>query len=467
MAKKPKNDLPEIEPMDIIKKILQIIGFIAMGSIFIIPFLLSHPDESDNGKTEISYWHSTGQKEQLPYYISSFNKVNENIQVKSVVIPWQEQEKKVLTALLSGSTPDVISQFSPVVKWASRMALRPLEDFIERDKIDSTLFFPSLWKEMKWQGHIFALPIYTASYAFFINKRLFREAGLDPEKIPQTWQEVQEYSRRLTKYDNDGFIKQIGFIPFYQQALVPAQSTLPTPIILAWQLGAEFLIDEGEVLDLDNPGMKKACKWVLDYMGDFQEDKFAAFTAGFGYGDQHSFVSEKVAMMILPSTFPEHIERYHPDLDYKIGMIPSFQGYATTCFSGCWWVAIPRGAANPEASWKFIRHMTDKYVQLASVEAMEENLFPANIHAAYDKEFNKDRETGIFIKHIELAHSPAVVPMAHDVFWREFYNSVEHIMHKKQSIEEALKQGEEMVNRELHKTLQYDKYVRSKMDFKE
>jgi len=451
--------------MNLIKTLLKIIGFLTIGLMVVVPFLVTRSEKPVTGTTVIQYWHSTGQKEQIPYYLTAFNSINDSIEVKSVVIPWQEQEKKVLTALLSGNPPDVINQFSPVVKWASRMALRPLDDFIKRDGLDSTVFFPSLWKEMRWQGHIFAIPVYTASYAFFINKRLFREAGLDPEKIPQTWQEVQQYSRKLTKYDKDGYFTQIGFIPFYQQALIPGQSTLPTPIILAWQLGAEFLIEDGQALNLNSPEMHRACRWMLDYMGDFDMDKLSTFTAGFGYGDQHCFVSEKIAMMILPSTFPEHIESYHPDLDYGIGMIPSFPGFPTTSFSGCWWVAIPRGAKNPDESWEFIKFMSDKEVQLASVEAMEENLFPANQRAAYDKRFNKDRETNIFVKHIELAHSAAVVPMAHDVFWREFYNAIEHIVNKIQTIDEALNQAEKMVNHELLKTLEYDKYVRSKMDY--
>jgi len=433
--------------------------------MIVIPFLFTGNEKPEAGKTEIQYWHSTGQKEQAPYYVNAFNSTHDSIQVKPVVIPWQEQEKKVLTALLSGNPPDVVNQFSPVVKWASRMALRPLDDLIERDGLDSTIFFPSLWKEMRWQGHIFAIPVYTASYAFFINKRLFREAGLDPERIPQTWQEVREYSRKLTKYDEDGYFKQIGFIPFYQQALIPGQSTLPTPIIMAWQLGAEFLVDNGHSLKLNNPEMQRACRWILDYLDDYPMDKLSAFTAGFGYGDQHCFVSEKIAMMILPSTFPEHIERYHPDLDYTIGMIPSFQGYPTTSFSGCWWVAIPRGAKNPEASWEFMKYLIDKEVQLATVEAMEENLFPANRLAAFDKRFDKDRETDIFLKHIEVANSAVVVPIAHDVFWREFYNAVERIMHKVQPVDTALEQAEKTVNHELHKALEYDEYIRSKMDF--
>ncbi|MCK7528621.1 MAG: extracellular solute-binding protein [Ignavibacteriales bacterium] len=62
--------------------------------------------------------------------------------------------------------------------------------FIKRDSFDSTIFFSALWNEMRFKDNIYALPLYSNSYAFFYNKKLFREAGLDPEKPPKTWNEV-------------------------------------------------------------------------------------------------------------------------------------------------------------------------------------------------------------------------------------------------------------------------------------
>jgi len=42
---------------------------------------------------------------------------------------------------------------------------------------------------------------------------------------------------------------------------------------------------------------------------------------------------------------------------------------------------------------------------------------------------------------------------------------VERIMHKVQPVDAALEQAEKTVNHELHKALEYDEYIRSKMDF--
>lgn len=45
-------------------------------------------------------------------------------------------------------------------------------------------------------GKQFALPFNADVSAFIYNKAHFRDAGLDPEKPPVTWKELQEYSKK-------------------------------------------------------------------------------------------------------------------------------------------------------------------------------------------------------------------------------------------------------------------------------
>ena len=169
----------------------------------------------EDGKTHIRYWYIVGAQDDVPYHARRFNEVQDSIVVEATPIPWNEHERKILTAVLSGSPPDVVSQFVPVVKWASRLALTPLDPYIRASGVDTTEFFPALWSEMKWQGHTYALPVNSTSYALFYNKALFREAGLDPERPPQTWDEVREMAERLTQRDARGRITEVGFVPDY------------------------------------------------------------------------------------------------------------------------------------------------------------------------------------------------------------------------------------------------------------
>ncbi|MDD5766598.1 MAG: ABC transporter substrate-binding protein [Candidatus Marinimicrobia bacterium] len=445
----------------ILKVSLVIILVLAAGFILLNPWTRN----SDDSRHTLSFWSCSGQKEDVPFIVTAFNSAQDSIRVISNAIPWQEQEKKVLTAILSDNPPDAVSQFIPIVKWASRMALIPLDKFIERDHFDTTAIFPALWEEMRWQGHIFGIPVSSASYAFYYNKKLFRQAGLDPERPPKTWAEVIEYDKKLTRYDKAGNIIQMGFIPFYKSRLVASQNSPATAIIIAWEKGASFLSKDGKTVTLVNPALIEATQWILDFLKPYPIHKIEAFSAGFGYGDQQAFAAEKVAMMILPNIFPDYLRIHAPNVEYGIALTPTMPGCQMASSTGSWWIAIPRGSKNPEAAWDFIKFSASKKVQLDAYSVMDQNLFPANRLATADSIFLRDGKMQIFVTHLEHAQSPTIVPMAHDVFWREFYTAQEQIVFGNQSIEKALGTAQTIIQHELDKALTYDEYVRTKMNF--
>ncbi|MFH1214195.1 MAG: ABC transporter substrate-binding protein [Candidatus Neomarinimicrobiota bacterium] len=424
-----------------------------------------HGRAHQNGRRTISFWSCTGQKEEIPFIVTAFNAAQDSIRVLSNAIPWQEQEKKVLTAILSDNPPDAVSQFIPIVKWASRMALMPLDKFIERDRFDTTAIFPALWEEMRWQGHIFGIPISSASYAFYYNKKLFRQAGLDPVCPPKTWAEVVEYNQKLMRYDKSGNIIQMGFFPFYRSSLVASQNSPATATIIAWELGASFLSADGKTVTLVNPAMLRATQWILDFLKPYPIGKIEAFAAGFGYGDQQAFAAEKVAMMILPNIFPDYLRIHAPNVEYGVALTPTMPGCPIASSTGSWWIAIPRGSKDPEAAWEFIKFAASKETQLNAYTAMDQNLFPTNRLATADPVFLRDGKMQIFVTQLEHAHSSTIVPMAHDVFWREFYTAQEQVVYGNQSIEKALGTAQSIIQHELNKALTYDEYVRSKMNF--
>lgn len=439
--------------MDLIKKIVYTLGI--AGVILFLIWDLPFGEPVPEGRELIRYWFITGAKEEVPYHARKFNQIQDSIHLESTAVPWTEHEKKILTGILSGNPPDVIQQVTPVVKWASRMALVPLDEFIHRDDFDTTIFFPALWEEMKWEGSVYALPVNSASYAFLYNKRLFREAGLDPDKPPETWSELLEYNRLITQRDPRGRFTRMGFIPHY--------GNLQTSMLMAWQLGASFLNDDGTRISMKNDETLKAFGWIVDYYNEYLINDVNAFMAGFGHAEQHGFLSERVGMMVLDSSFLDQIERYRPDLEFGVSFIPAFEGYTTVSSSGSWWVAIPRGAKNPEAAWEMIKLAVAKDTQLETVAEMEESLFPGTKEAANDPSFLTDEMTEVFVRQMDYARSPSIVPMAHDIFWREFHNAQEQVMFGLQTPEQALARAERTVQRALDEALSYDRFVRERM----
>ena len=66
---------------------------------------------------------------------------------------------------------------------------------------------------------------------------------------------------------------------------------------------------------------------------------------------------------------------------------------------------------------------------------------------------------------MEVAHSPAIIPLVHGVFWREYLGAREQAVKGILSPIGALEVAEKQIQLELDKAVAYDQYVRSKMSF--
>lgn len=86
-----------------------------------------------------------------------------------------------------------------------------LEQYIERDGYDLDVFIPQLLAlgQDTMTGEQFALPYAVSTPLIFVNKDLFREAGLDPEKAPEYWTELRDWANALNELGRD--ISGIGF----------------------------------------------------------------------------------------------------------------------------------------------------------------------------------------------------------------------------------------------------------------
>ncbi len=434
----------------------------------ILVLLLHDKSDSDTPQddaTHIRYWYIVGSEDDVPFTVQRFNQIQDSIVIDATPIPWQEHEKKILTAVLSGDPPDVVSQFVPVVRWASRMALRPLDDLIAESSFDTTRFFPALWEEVTWRGRPFALPVNTASYAFFYNKDLFRGAGLDAEVPPATWDEVRGVARRLLVQNSEGHITQAGFLPVFSGAHQGILGNMSVASLIAWQKGVKYVQEGGETVALHVPELLDGFKWTIEFYQDYDLESVQAFIGGLGTGEQHGFLTGKLAMVVLDMSFLDLLARYRPDMDFGVTEIPSFDGYPTVSMAGSWWLGMPRGVRHVEAAWAFMQFSVEKETQLQEIAARDDPLFPANMHAAYDSSFISEPLVEVFVRQMDFAHSPTVVPLAHGVFWREFYGALERSVYGEQAPGAALRQAEATVQSALDRAVRYDRYVRSRMDF--
>jgi ABC-type glycerol-3-phosphate transport system substrate-binding protein len=86
-----------------------------------------------------------------------------------------------------------------------------LDEYLANDDtVNLNTLDPEQMKLTEFNGKYYGLPVHATQQCLLYNKKLFSEAGLDPEHAPENWDEWYEYIEKLTKYDSNGFITQLG-----------------------------------------------------------------------------------------------------------------------------------------------------------------------------------------------------------------------------------------------------------------
>lgn len=107
-------------------------------------------------------------------------------------------------------------------------------------------------------GNIYGLPLELTNWAIFINKKVFRDAGLDPEKdFPKTWENMVNISEKLVLRDGE-IITRRGFdfrYPYYLVSFLP----------MVQQLGGDLLSPDGKTAIVNDEAWIKALKFIKDW----------------------------------------------------------------------------------------------------------------------------------------------------------------------------------------------------------
>ncbi len=158
----------------------------------------------------------------LDTLIANFNKTHPKIEVKAIVVPYDEYDPKLFSMWAAGTPPDIFwcAAESGYVDHAIRDMNFTLNTFIERDKKSINLndFYSAAIEGATFRGDIKGLPFAQAYTAVFYNATLFDNAGI---KYPATnwidkswtWDKMVEIAKKLTKDINgDGRIDQYGLL---------------------------------------------------------------------------------------------------------------------------------------------------------------------------------------------------------------------------------------------------------------
>jgi multiple sugar transport system substrate-binding protein len=194
-------------------------------------------------------------------------------------------------------------------------------------------------------GKRYALPVSTNNMQLIWNKDLFAKAGLDPEKAPSTWDEMQAMAEQCQDPANG----VVGF-EFYTQ---PTGEGITWQFqVWLWAAGGQFLNADNTAAAFNTPEGLKA----LTFVSDMLKGK------GSQPGPWGLFGDQKACMQLDGSW----LFGYRKDAPFQWGIapVPVPQGGTTASNVGGEHIFMFDASPNKDAAWKFIKYLTSADVQL-------------------------------------------------------------------------------------------------------
>lgn len=379
---------------------------------------------------EIEYWQYVFETrvKAMDQLITEFQKANPGITVKQVTFPYADYQTRVIAANMAGNGPDVMQLFYGWLdKFVAGGLLAPLpKEAFPQAKIESE-FFPIV-KAMKRGDDYYGLPTAVRSLALFYNKKLFTEAGLDPNNPPKTLDEYVAAAQKIAKRDASGNLIVEG-----STLDMAGQDHQWWREVLIRQFGGVPYTDNDQKVAYNSEAGIKALKFYTSLQ---LEKKIGA--AGFMDEGQAAFRGGKAGMTI-DGTFRLGAFKSIKDFEWGVTELPAnAQGvrsnYASYFANG---ISAKAKGEKLEASKKFLAYITSPAAMDIWLKTVGE--LPALRSAALTETNLKDPIYAPFLKGLEYAHTTLF--MDEQGQRQNAIDMANRVLLQGQSVEDSIKQA--------------------------
>lgn len=285
-------------------------------------------------------------------YAADFEKENPNIKIKAIYAgTYQDTLVKALTAFKSGEPPDVAVLLSTdMFTLIDEGAIIPFDGLLKTatDKAWVKSFYPAFMENSQTGGKTWGIPFQRSTVVMYWNKDAFKQAGLDPNKAPDTWDELVADGEKLTKRSADGHVSQWGIeipstgFPYWLfQGLTTANN-----VRLMNQAGTETYFDK--------PAVIQALQFWVDLSRKYKIQPTGTIEWGTTPKD---FFERKTAIMWTTTGNLTNV-RKNASFPFGVAMLPAHNGRGSPTGGGNFYLFKKMTPEKRQAALKFIKWMT-------------------------------------------------------------------------------------------------------------
>lgn len=367
---------------------------------------------------EVTWWTPNFNEARARELVAKFEAANPGITVKLDITTADGLPQRILTALQSGGAPDLIDvQHGWVNGYAQNGLVTQVDDVIQ-DRDD---YVPASLAYGTFNDALWAIPYRVETHAIIFNKDHFREAGLDPENPPQTWNELIEAAKALTHDGRYGFAVTGGG---------EVGNTIFRSLPFIWMNGGSIISDDQTTATVNQPEAVEAVKFYTDMLTEYGVSP-ASTLENDGTANRRLFIAETVSMYQSGQFDVGSIRQENPGIDVGVMAIPHPEGKDTAAVLGGWSLVIPAQARNPDEGKILLQFLAQAENQAALTDT-----FPARVSGMTAERFN-DPVLSVFREMLPYGH-----PLPSNKNWvqitQAYFDGVQRVMLGDEDVQTAM-----------------------------
>jgi len=330
--------------------------------LFILTFFLSFSANSLRAEVTIKFWHAMSGKriELLKGMAEDFNKTHPGITVEAQYIgSYNETLNKTISAVKAGSGPHIFQLYEVGTRgMIDGGMILPIGDLAKPGEVDWGDYVEAVMSYYKVNGKLYSMPFNSSTPILFYNKTLFKKAGLDPARPPDTWSQVRNLGKKIM----DSGAAEAGITWNLHSWYFEEWHAVQNALLANRGNGREGRADK--VLFDGAPGVS-----IVKWWTDLEKDKIY-LNAGRGWSNHRkAFISGQAAMMISSTSDVTQMTDAFNTKGWELGtgFLPRPDGVprqGVAIGGGTLWMTKDHPKEEIAAAWEFLKWMSSPEQQV-------------------------------------------------------------------------------------------------------
>ena len=395
-------------------------------------------------RSKVVFWTShvaALDRAAITKIVEAFNNSQSTYEAEVQFVPGAETDvARLMTAVAGGTGPDayLLDRFT-VAQRAAAGVLTDLTPFIREQGWNAEAdYLPFAWAEVVYDSRIWGLPFDTDARALWYRKDHFSQAGLDPERPPETIAELDQAVAKLTQTRGARIIR-LGLLPWAFQGW---------HYTWGWAFGGEFYNAEARTLTVNDPRIVESFAWQKSYADKYGIQALQSFSSAFGQEAQDPFIAGQLSMAVDGDWRIAVMRNFGPTVNYGIGRIPTNAGVPPVTWAGGWSIVVPAGARNARGGYEFARFFAGPEGQ--RIYTAETAHMPTLVALQNMPELHSDQDHAFFASLLPTAKARPPLPVG-ALLWDELTAARDYVINGQKSPQQALEDVIKRVQPELDK----------------